>query len=149
MKQMIDYEVVIKEFFQSAIRWLVARQPRDVTEQKQIATAIARFRLLLQDPKKYTEWYELYNNFGDFMGMIVQGAKAGQFNNKVYVAATAVLSDICEYYKSPKNSWYQERLEKSLKKYYLTISENIFKRAQYSIMSTQHLMQNLSNQKTK
>ena len=148
MVKMINIDVVVKNFFDSVIKWLVARQPRSVDEQKEISIAISRLNLMADDPKKYTEWHELYGNFGDLMGLCVPGKKWGQYDNRVYVAVTNVLSDLCEYYKT-QSVYRAQRLEDSIKKYFIVITPNLFQKATYRLMSPTKVMQKLSNQKTK
>ena len=148
MAKMIDIDFVVKGFFDSVIKWLVARQPRTVVEQEKIARAIARLKLMATDPKKYTEWTELFSNYDDLVGLGIPGKKWGQYDNAVYVAVASVLGDLCEYYKTP-NDYYTQCLENSIQKYYVAVTSNIFQKLSYKLMSPTAVMQKLSNQKLK
>ena len=149
MKQKVDNEFLIKRFCRSVIQQLCARNVLGTDYIHKVSVTIARFREFEKNPEKTITKENIEKYFADFDGLQEPSNRMYDYgvDNWMYTQVIGVLWDIKDYYKNRKDKQVQEKLQRSLREYFVGVSSTAFRGLLYRIVSMRQMVQLLQNQK--
>lgn len=140
MEENINFDLVIKSFLNSALSVLGGFKPKSRQEMNCLADAIICARHLVNQQNKYTDWNTLFDNINN----IISISADNRYYNRVYLAMNQAFGHIAQYYKAPENSFKQQRLLKSVRKYWVAVKHGIVGKVMYQLMSKERLVKKIS-----
>ena len=144
MKQLIDFDATIKEFFRDAISWLEKRPVhlRNGVDYEKIACEYMNKVAL--NPRKYTAQNMIYENVHKLEGFIeysVDGCGNLIVNNDLYFAVINALNSIGKYYEI-NFAYSQMELMLSIKDFKIALNrKNVLKTVFYTMQKPYYFMQ--------
>ena len=140
MEENINFDLVIKSFLNSALSVLGGFKPKSREEMNCLADAIICMRHLTKEQNKYTEWDTLCDN----IKKLTDFSAGNKYYNRVYSAMNLVVKYIAQYYKASENSFKQQRLLESVRKYWVAVKHGIVGKVMYQLMSKERLVKKIS-----
>jgi len=140
MSKDVNYNLAINSFLYSALGVLGTFSSESPNEMNRLVDATLCLRDLAKLGDKYTEW----NRLSESVNYIIEASVGKRRYNRVCVAMSAVLGYIAAYYKAPENVFKQQRLNESLKKYWIIETRDPVYKTLFKIMPAQRIIQKSS-----
>ncbi|MBO4625815.1 MAG: hypothetical protein J5679_00865 [Alphaproteobacteria bacterium] len=136
MTDSVNYDSAINTFLYSAQGVLGEFSSESPKEMSNLADVTLCLKELAKTGNKYTDWTKL----GDSLNRLIDAADTRHYG-RVGLVVRVVLGNVSAYYKAPENTFKQQRLNNSLKRYWVVATRDPVYKTLFSIMPAQRVIQ--------